>query len=122
MINKRLEQLTKNNSAIRAMFEEGNRLAEKFGRENVYDYSLGNPCVDSPEMVKDSIIDILSEEKSLNIHGYMPNSGYHFVRETIARNLNKNSKIAYGPNNIIMVVGAAGGLNCILQTLILETK
>ncbi len=118
MINKRLEQLTKNNSAIRAMFEEGNRLAEKFGRENVYDYSLGNPCVDSPEMVKDSIIDILSEEKSLNIHGYMPNSGYHFVRETIARNLNKNSKIAYGPNNIIMVVGAAGGLNCILQTLI----
>ena len=118
MISKRLESLTKRNSAIRAMFEEGNRLAEKYGRENVYDFSLGNPCVESPEKVKKSIIDILSTEKPLDIHGYMPNSGYVFVRKTIAEFLNKNSKAHYGPNHIIMVVGAAGGLNCILQTLL----
>lgn len=118
MINKRLESLTKNNSAIREMFEEGNRLAEKYGRENVYDYSLGNPCVESPQMVKDSIIDIISTEKTLDVHGYMPNSGYPFVRKKIADFLNKNSNLHYDLNNIIMVVGAAGGLNCILQTLI----
>ena len=33
------------NSAIRAMFEEGKRMAKEFGPENVYDFSLGNPSV-----------------------------------------------------------------------------
>lgn len=118
MISKRIEQLTKQNSAIRAMFEEGNRLAEKYGRENVFDFSLGNPCVESPEMVRDSIIDIVSTGKSLDVHGYMPNSGHFSVRKAIAANLNKRSDVHYGAKNIVMVVGAAGGLNCILQTLL----
>lgn len=120
MINKRLERLTKNNSAIRAMFEEGRRLSQIYGKENVFDFSLGNPCVDSPSIVSDSISNTINSKSSLEVHGYMPNSGYPFVREAIANYLNKLSLNKYSLNNIIMVVGAAGGLNCVLQTLLNE--
>lgn len=118
MISKRLEKLTKNNSAIRAMFEEGNRLASLYGRENVFDFSLGNPVVETPAKVKSEIINILENEDSMKIHGYMPNAGYKDVREAIANDLNSRFSQEYLFSNIIMVVGAAGGLNCILQTLL----
>ncbi len=53
MIAEKMKPLLANNSAIRMMFEEGNRLALIHGRENVYDFSLGNPNVPAPEGVKD---------------------------------------------------------------------
>ena len=52
MISKKMENMVANSSAIRAMFEEGNRLAQKYGAENVFDFSLGNPNVPAPESVK----------------------------------------------------------------------
>lgn len=118
MINKRLETLTKKNSAIREMFEEGNRLAEKYGRENVFDFSLGNPCVETPSIVKDTIIDNLKNLSSITLHGYMPNAGYSSVREAIAASLNAMGDVHYTLNNLVLAVGAAGGLNCVLQTLL----
>ena len=62
MISKKMENMVANSSAIRAMFEEGNRLAKIYGAENVYDFSLGNPNVPAPEAVKKAMIDILNEE------------------------------------------------------------
>ena len=59
MISKKMENMVANSSAIRAMFEEGNRLAGIYGAENVYDFSLGNPNVPAPEAVKKAIIDLL---------------------------------------------------------------
>ena len=53
MISKKMEQMVANSSAIRAMFEEGNKMAEKYGAENVYDFSLGNPNVPAPKAVKE---------------------------------------------------------------------
>ena len=64
------------NSAIRAMFEEGARMAAQYGAENVYDFSLGNPSVPAPEEVNQAIRDILEEEPTLLVHGYnKSNSG-----------------------------------------------
>ena len=51
MISKTMEKMVAGGSAIRAMFEEGNRMAAQFGRENVYDFSLGNPNIPAPEKV-----------------------------------------------------------------------
>ena len=51
MISEKMIPLMKNNSAIRMMFEEGNKLAAKYGRENVFDFSLGNPSVPAPSDV-----------------------------------------------------------------------
>ena len=62
MIAKKMQSMVANSSAIRAMFEEGNRLAQIYGRENVFDFSLGNPNVPAPKEVKDAILEILEEE------------------------------------------------------------
>ena len=118
MISEKMIPLMKNNSAIRMMFEEGNKLAAKYGRENVFDFSLGNPNVPAPQEVEDSILETLKEEDSTFIHGYMSNSGFEDVREAIAQSLNKRFDTHFNYTNIVMTVGAAGGLNTILKTII----
>ena len=118
MISEKMMKLASGNSAIRAMFEEGNRLAEKYGRENVYDFSLGNPNFPAPHEVKDAIIDIIEHDDPVFVHGYMSNAGYPDVREAIAQSLNRRFGSAYNAGNIIMTVGAASGLNIILKTLL----
>ncbi|MBQ2981006.1 MAG: pyridoxal phosphate-dependent aminotransferase [Lachnospiraceae bacterium] len=118
MIANKMVGLVNNNSAIRMMFEEGKRLAAEFGAENVYDFSLGNPNVPAPAGLNTAIKEILDEEASTFVHGYMSNAGYEDVRETIAASLNKRFETSFTKDNIIMTVGAAGGLNVILKTLI----
>lgn len=118
MISERMKPLVQNNSAIRTMFEEGNRLAKIYGRENVYDFSLGNPNVPAPEQVNQAIKDVVDQEESTFIHGYMSNSGYEDVREAIAGSLNKRFGTSFHQGNILMTVGAASGMNIILKTLL----
>jgi len=118
MISEKMIKLTKSNSVIRAMFEEGRKLAELHGHENVYDFSLGNPSIPSPAVVNNAIIDIVQEENPIALHGYMTNAGYPAVRKSIADSLNTRFDTTFNENNIIMSVGAAGGLNVILKTLI----
>jgi aspartate aminotransferase len=111
-------KLAQNNSAIRAMFEEGNMLAAQYGRENVFDFSLGNPNFPAPPAVKKAIAAILDTEDPVFVHGYMSNAGYETVRGSIAESLNKRFGTSFGEGNIIMSVGAAGGLNVVLKTLL----
>ena len=119
MISKKMENMVANSSAIRAMFEEGNRLAKIHGAENVYDFSLGNPNVPAPSAVREAILQILEEEDSLKLHGYTnSNAGYEEVRQAVADSLNERFDTAFAAKNIVMTVGAAGGLNVILKTLL----
>nr|WP_294490567.1 pyridoxal phosphate-dependent aminotransferase [uncultured Mediterraneibacter sp.] len=119
MISKKMENMVANSSAIRAMFEEGNRLAKLYGPENVFDFSLGNPNVPAPEAVKDAIVELLNEEDPVALHGYTnSNAGYEDVRQAVAESLNKRFGTGFSANNITMTVGAAGGLNVILKALL----
>jgi aspartate aminotransferase len=118
MISNKMQNYVKNSSVIRAMFEEGRRLASIHGAENVYDFSLGNPNLAPPAEVKDAIVEILNNDPPTAVHGYMNNSGYEDVRETIAQSINKKFGTAYDQTNIVMTVGAGGGLNVILKTLL----
>lgn len=118
MISDKMKAFVNSSSAIRAMFEEGKRLAEIYGAENVYDFSLGNPSVEPPSEIKEALIEVLNEENPNMVHGYMNNSGYEDVREKIALSLNKRFDTNFGLENIIMTVGAAGGLNVILKSLL----
>lgn len=118
MISDKMKPLVQNNSAIRAMFEEGKRLAAIYGAENVYDFSLGNPNVPAPEEVKAAITDILNEEDSTFVHGYMSNAGYEDVRDAIAQSLNRRFGTSFHLENLIMAVGAASGMNIVLKTLL----
>ena len=119
MIAEKMKGMVANSSAIRAMFEEGNRLAGIYGAENVYDFSLGNPNVAAPQAVKKAIIELLDEEDPVVLHGYTnSNCGYADVRKAVADSLNERIGTAFEGKNIVMTVGAAGGLNVILKTLI----
>lgn len=118
MVSEKMTPYLEGNSAIRAMFEEGKRLAAIYGEENVFDFSLGNPSVPAPERVNEAIREVLEEEDTLFVHGYMSNAGYEDVREAIAQSLNERFGTSFAVNNILMTVGAASGLNVILKTLL----
>ncbi len=118
MISEKMKGFVQNNSVIRAMFEEGRIMAAKFGEENVYDFSLGNPSVEPPKEISEAIVRIATQEKPNFVHGYMSNSGYEDVRQKVAESLNRRFGTDFAAKNILMTVGAAGCLNVILKTLI----
>ncbi|NSB12389.1 pyridoxal phosphate-dependent aminotransferase [Clostridium beijerinckii] len=118
MISNKMKSLVANNSIIRAMFEEGKRLSEIYGEENVFDYSIGNPNVEPPSKVKEVIFEILNEETPNLVHGYMNNSGYDDVRTNISDFINKKHNLQLSKDNIVMTCGAAGGLNIILKSIL----
>jgi len=118
MISKQMQAQVESSSVIRAMFEEGKRLASVYGADNVFDFSLGNPSVEPPAEIKTALLDILQEKNSAGIHGYKNNSGFESVRDAIAQSLNRRFHTNFSQNNIIMTVGAAGGLNVIFKTLL----
>lgn len=118
MISDKMVDLVNNSSVIRAMFEEGKRLAGIYGSENVYDFSLGNPNVPAPSQVNEAIKDIIDNEDSVAVHGYMSNSGYEDVRKTIAESLNRRFGTCFNESNIIMTVGAAGGMNVFFKAVV----
>ena len=120
MISKKMEGLVKGSSVIRAMFEEGKAMAKKYGKENVFDFSLGNPNVPAPEAVNINIKKVVDEIDSVTLHGYMSNAGYEDVRLAIAESLNKRFDTNFTEKNIIMTVGAAGGLNVALKSILDE--
>lgn len=118
MISNKMKSLVANNSIIRAMFEEGKRLSEIYGEENVFDYSIGNPNVEPPSKVKEVIFEILNDETPNLVHGYMNNSGYDDVRTNISNFINRKHNLTLSKDNIVMTCGAAGGLNIILKSIL----
>ena len=118
MISEKMKPYVKNNSAIRMMFEEGNRLRAKYGADKVFDFSLGNPSVPAPDSVREAIIDLVNNTDPTVLHGYMSNAGFEDVRQTIAESLNRRFDTKFSAKNLIMTVGAASGLNVILKTVL----
>ncbi len=118
MISEKMKGFVQGSSVIRAMFEEGKKLAAIYGEDKVFDFSLGNPNVPAPAQVNQAIKDIVNEELSVMVHGYMSNSGYEDVRAVIADSLNRRFDTRFRQENIVMTVGAAGGLNVILKSLL----
>lgn len=118
MISDQMKQLVAGSSIIRAMFEEGKHLAAIYGKENVYDFSIGNPSVNPPHEVKEAIVKLANTEDENYLHGYTSNAGYEDVRTKIADKLNREHHTTYNFSNIVMTVGAAGGLNVVFKTLL----
>lgn len=118
MIAEKMKDCVKNNSVIRQMFEEGKKLEKLYGKENVYDFSLGNPSIPAPKKVNEAIKEIIDTEDSLVVHGYMNNAGFEDVREAISNSINKRFSTNFNKNNIIMTVGAASGLNIIFKSIL----
>ncbi|OGO17340.1 MAG: aspartate aminotransferase [Chloroflexi bacterium RBG_16_50_11] len=104
-------------SWIRRMFEEGIAMKKRFGAENVYDLSLGNPCLEPPpEFFRE--LKRLANHPKAGMHGYMENAGYPETRAAIAEQLTKETGIKLSYSDIIMSVGAAGAINVALKTIL----
>jgi aspartate aminotransferase len=116
VISEKLKPLMANNSVIRAMFEDGAIMREKYGSENVYDFSLGNPNVPAPAQVNEAMIRLLQKSEP-DIHAYMNNAGFPNIREIIAQSINKSGGTSFDKGNIIMTCGAAGGINVALNVI-----
>jgi aspartate aminotransferase len=104
-------------SWIRGMFEEGIRLKQQYGAEQVYDFSLGNPIVEPPPEFHEVLHRLVSHPQP-GMHRYMPNVGYPETRAAVAAQLTRETGIAFTAEHIVMVVGAAGGLNVVFRTLL----
>ena len=118
MISERMKPYVNNNSAIRAMFEEGNRLKALYGEDKVFDFSIGNPNVPAPDCVQETIIDLVKNMDPVVLHGYMNNAGFEDVRQSIAESLNRRFGTNFAAKNLIMTVGAASGLNITFKALL----
>jgi aspartate aminotransferase len=99
------------------MFEEGGRLREQFGAENVYDFTLGNPNIDPPEKFYDLLREIANSPQP-GLHRYMSNAGYDEARGAIAKSLSAASGFDVQAAHVIMTCGASGALNVVLKTIL----
>lgn len=119
MISPLMMQHGKTKSRIRDLFEYGLRQATIVGKENVFDYSLGNPSVPSPPEIADTIRDLMSMEP-LALHGYTPASGAKEAREAVAEDLRRRTGDDIGPDNIFFTCGAAPALISVMRALAVE--
>lgn len=107
----------KNSSWIRKMFEAGAELAAKYGAENVYDFTLGNPNIEPPAEFEQKLIEYI-KSPAKGKYGYMANAGYADVRQKVAEYVGGVEGVRLSAENVIMTCGAAGGMNSILKTIL----
>ncbi len=104
-------------SWIRRMFEEGAALTARFGAENVFDFTLGNPAVEPPEAFRRELRR-LAENPIPGMHRYMNNAGYEFTRNAVAEFLTEQTGVPVAGSHVVMICGAGAGLNVVLKTIL----
>ena len=107
-----------NASWVRRMFEAGIQLKAKYGPENVYDFSLGNPDLPAPPAVQQGLRDFAEHAGEPFAFGYMPNGGFPWLREKLAAHLSGEQGVKLGAEDVILTCGAAGGLNAFLRAVL----
>ena len=117
MINEKSYALGANRSCIRDLFEYGCQRAAIVGRENVYDYSLGNPSIPSPKEVNETICAVLADTDSLLVHGYTSAVGDLAMRQAIADDLNERYDAGAAPEDFFIGSGAAPELVAVFRAL-----
>ena len=117
MISREISENLQNASWIRKMFEEGDRLVKRFGADNVFDFSLGNPQEEPPRIVRDTHRDLVLNPPP-GLHRYMSNAGYPETREAVASVIAAEIGRGFPAANVVMTNGAAGGLNVVLKSIL----
>lgn len=116
MVNQSMAALGNNRSTIRELFEYGNQRAAVVGRENVFDFSLGNPSVPAPDAVRQAILEEAAGDPVV-LHGYTSAQGAADVRTALADDLNRRFGTAYTGDSLYLTVGAAAALSCAFKAV-----
>ena len=117
MVSAKMYELGTKKSTIRTIFEFGRKRAAEVGEENIFDFSLGNPNVPTPQFVTDAAIDIMRNCPPAQVHGYTVAPGNPNVREAIAESLNKRFDTHFFGKNIFMTSGAAAAITICFKAL-----
>ena len=117
MIVKKMQALGEKRSVIREIFEYGNARRAAIGAENVFDFSLGNPSVPTPDAVNETLVKMLTEIDSVALHGYTSAPGDMGVRTAVADYLNKTYAVGAKPTDLYMTAGAAASLSACLSAV-----
>lgn len=120
MVNEKVRALGTTRSCIRELFEYGIKQSKIVGRENVYDFSIGNPSIPAPPEVNESFINILKNMDSLAVHGYTPAPGAMDAREAVAQELNDRFGTHICGENVFFTCGAAPALISVIRALAVE--
>jgi len=118
LLSPQIAGFQKNSSMIRRMFEAAIELRKKYGVENVYDFSLGSPDQAPPELVIKALKALPEQINRPAGLGYMPNAGYPEAREALAAWLTKQQGVPLAGKDLVLTVGAAGGLNALFRAII----
>ncbi len=115
-INKNNIALGRVRSVIRDAYEYGLMRAKVVGRENVYDFSLGNPSIKAPDCIDATIKELVSGD-TVSVHGYTSAAGDMSLRTAVADSINERFLAKVGPDNIYITCGAAASLTITLNAL-----
>ena len=110
MVAEKMYELGTKKSTIRTIFEFGRSRAAEVGEDNIFDFSLGNPNVPTPEFVKQAVIDILNDVPPNEVHGYTVAPGNPLVRETLAEDINRRFGTSFQGQNLFLTGGAAAAI------------
>jgi aspartate aminotransferase len=116
-IAEKMNQSIEKSSWIRKMFEEGARLKKIHGEDKVFDFSLGNPNVPPPDIVREKLIE-LAKSGDPGMHAYMPNAGLFSTRSAMSAYFCREFCVSMAHDQIVVTCGAAGGLNIIFKALL----
>lgn len=117
MVSETMYELGTKKSTIRTIFEFGRKRAAEVGEENIFDFSLGNPNVPTPEFVKQAAIDILREMEPSAVHGYTVAPGNPEARETLAGSINERFGTKFTGKNLFLTAGAAAAITISFKAL-----
>lgn len=120
MVSETMYALGSKRSCIRELFEYGLRQAKVVGRENVYDFSIGNPSIPAPPEVNEAFVSIVQERDSLSVHGYTTAGGSDEARAAVAADLNARCDAKIRPQNLFLTCGAAPALIAAIRALAVE--
>jgi aspartate aminotransferase len=116
-VSSKIRTSIEKSSWIRKMFEEGAKRIQKYGAENVFDFSLGNPNLEPPEKFNEVLSELVKDQTPFQ-HAYMPNAGFPATRQAVAEYLNGFNRASFSADEIVMTVGAGGALNVVLKTIL----
>ncbi|MBQ9275990.1 MAG: pyridoxal phosphate-dependent aminotransferase [Clostridia bacterium] len=114
MVNQELYNIGKGRTVIRRLFDYGKE-QQKLGHK-VYDFSLGNPNVQPPKEVIDTIRELAVENPD-GLHEYTLGPGLESTRQAIADNLNRRFGLSLEGRYVFMTVGASPALRASFEAL-----
>lgn len=120
MVNPAMLALGTTRSCIRELFEYGLRQAALVGRENVFDFSIGNPSIPAPPEVNEAFVSVIQHADSLSVHGYTQAPGSWDAREAVAGELTRRFGTTVRGENIFFTCGAAPALISVIRALTVE--